>query len=158
MELLTEPSILGAIGDSDTFCEIIADGHHLDPAFIRIIGKLAGTERLIGITDAMMAAGCPDGNYHLGVNEVYVKDGIARLTKNDALAGSTLSQIQALKNLIKYMDLKLEEVLPIFTENPAREMGILEERGTIDEGKIADLVLLDSQLNITEVFCEGEMA
>ena len=151
-----EPAIFGAIMESDAYCETICDGRHLVPGSVRMYAKCKGMERIVAITDSIMAAGLPDGDYHLGVNEVVVENGDAKLKSNGTRAGSTLTQDVALKNMIKWLPNPLEEILMTLTENPAKEMGLWETKGSIAEGKDADLVLLDDECNVVQVFARGK--
>lgn len=150
-----EPAIFGAVMESDVYCETICDGRHLVPGSVRMYAKCKGLERIVAITDSIMAAGLPDGNYHLGVNDVVVIDGDAKLASDGTRAGSTLTQDVALKNMLKWLPNPLEEILPTLTENPAKEMGLWERKGSIETGKDADLVLLDDDANIVHVFARG---
>ena len=150
-----EPAIFGAIMESDTYCETICDGLHLVPGTVRMYAKCKGLDRIVVITDSIMAAGLPDGDYHLGVNEVVVKDGDAKLKYGGTRAGSTLTLDRALKNMLKWLPNTLEEILPTLTENPAREMGLWDRKGSLENGKDADVVLLDEDANICHVFVRG---
>ena len=150
-----EPAILGAALESDIYSEMICDGFHLHPGTVRLFLKVKGTERIVAITDSIMAAGLPDGNYHLGVNEVVVKDSDAKLASDGTRAGSTLNQNRALKNVLAYTGKSLEEILPIFTENPAKLIGVWDRKGSIADGKDADLVLLDEAMNVAQVILRG---
>lgn len=151
-----EPAIWGAALESDAYCEIICDGRHLHPGTVRLIIKTKGMERVIAITDSIMAAGLPDGNYHLGVNDVIVEDGDAKLASTGVRAGSTLTQNVALKNLLSYTGLPLEKVIPALTENPAKLIGIFDRKGSIANGKDADLVVLNENNDISDVIIGGE--
>ena len=151
-----EPAIFGAVMESDVYCEAICDGRHLAPGTVRMYAKCKGIDRIVAITDSIMATGLPDGEYHLGVNEVVVTDGDATLKSNGTRAGSTLTQDVALKNMVKWLPNPLEEILMTLTENPAKEMGLWDRKGSIDEGKDAGLVLLDAQCNVVHVFARGK--
>ena len=150
-----EPAIFGAVMESDVYCETICDGRHLVPGTVRMYFKCKGPRRIVAITDSIMAAGLPDGNYHLGVNDVVVKDGDAKLQSDGTRAGSTLTQDTALQNMLAWLPLSLEEILPTLTENPAREMGLWETKGSIAPGKDADLVFLNEHAGITQVYTRG---
>lgn len=150
-----EPAIFGALLESDCYCEVIADGRHLHPATVRILLKAKGADRIVAITDSIMAAGLPDGQYHLGVNQVVVQDGDAKLASDGTRAGSTLTQDRALKNLLSFTGQPLEDILPLLSENPAREMGYFDRKGSLEDGKDADLVLLDANCDIAHVFVRG---
>ena len=150
-----EPAIFGALMESDCYTEVIADGRHLHPGTLRLILKAKGIQRVVAITDSIMATGLPDGHYHLGVNEVVVADGDAKLVSDGTRAGSTLTHAAALKNLLSFTSLPLEEIVPLLSENPAREMGFFDRKGSIETGKDADLVLLDDCCEIVHVFARG---
>ena len=95
-----EPGVPGAALTDDRFyCEMICDGKHLHEDIVRLLIRCKGPGRTVAITDAMEAAGMPDGEYSLGGQTVYVKDGAARL-EDGTLAGSVLTMPQALSNLI----------------------------------------------------------
>ena len=151
-----EPAIMGAVLESDIYCEAICDGRHLHPGVVRLLLKTKGNRRVIAITDCIMATGLPDGNYKLGVNDVVVKDGDARLAETGVRAGSTLTQNVALLNLLKFTNKSLEEIIPMFTENPARMLGIFDKIGSIADGKDADLVILDEENRVEKVFIQGK--
>ena len=157
MQLLHQhrPAILGAVLESDVYCEAICDGRHLHPGIVRLLLKTKGLNRIVAITDSIMAAGLPDGNYHLGVNEVVVEEGDAKLASDGTRAGSTLTQNTALKNLLAWTERPLEELLPLLTENPAHLIGVWDRKGSIADGKDADLTVLDGHLNVEAVFLRG---
>lgn len=151
-----QPAILGAVLESDVYCEMICDGRHLHPGIVRLLIKCKGLDRVIAVTDSIQAAGLPDGNYRLGVNDVVVCDGDAKLATTGVRAGSTLTMDQALRNLIAFTGLPLERVLPVLTENPARLMGWQDRKGTIEPGKDADLTVLDSNLQVAATYVGGQ--
>lgn len=148
-----EPAIFGALLESDAYVEVIGDGLHLVPGSVKMYAKTKGMDRIIAITDSIMAAGLPDGDYHLGVNEVVVENGDAKLKSNGVRAGSTLTLDRSLRNLVKWLPNSLEEIIPAYTENPAKEMKL--DKGFITDGKDADLVVIDDDINIHHVFAKG---
>lgn len=149
------PAIMGAVLESDIYCEAICDGRHLVPGTVRMLLKLKGADKIVAITDSIMAAGLPDGNYKLGVNDVVVEDGDAKLADTGVRAGSTLTQNVALKNLLNYTGRPLEEILVMLTENPAKLLKIYDTKGSIANGKDADIVILDEANEIADVFVGG---
>lgn len=157
MKLLHQhyPAIMGAVLESDIYCEAICDGRHLHPGTVRFLLKMKGMDKVIAITDSIMAAGLPDGEYMLGVNEVVVKDGDAKLKYGGSRAGSTLTTGQALKNIISFTGKSLEEVLPLLTANPARMLGVYDRIGSLDPGKDADIVILDKTYSVVDTFVKG---
>ncbi len=149
------PSIMGAALETDIYCEIICDGKHLHPGTIRMLLKAKGIDRLIMVTDSILAAGLGDGIYK-GFIDIIVKNGDAQLV-DGTRAGSTLTAIEALKNVIKFSGLGLEKAIKLITENPARLLGIDNQKGSIKEGKDADIVLLDKNLNIIYTISKGKI-
>ena len=158
MKLLHQhfPAIMGAALESDIYCEAICDGRHLHPGTVRLLLKVKGLDKVVAITDSIMAAGLPDGMYKLGVNDVIVEDGDAKLPETGVRAGSTLTQNVALKNLLKFTGKRLEEILPLLTENPAKLIKVFDKKGSLADGKDADIVLLDEENNIADVFVGGK--
>lgn len=158
MKLLHQhfPAIWGAVLESDkVFCEIICDGRHLHPGTVRLIIKTKGLDQVVAVTDSIMAAGLPDGNYKLGVNDVIVENGDARLAGGGSRAGSTLTMGAALKNLLEYTGKPLVEILRLLTENPARLIGVYDRMGSIEVGKEANLVILDEACNVLKTYVHG---
>lgn len=157
MKLLHQhfPAIMGAALESDTFCEAICDGRHLHPGTVRVLLKAKGWDRVVAVTDSIMAAGLPDGNYKLGVNDVTVQAGDAKLTSNGVRAGSTLTTGKALKNLVEFTGKGVEDVLPLLTLNPARALRIADRKGSIEIGKDADMVLLEDDLSVVATVVAG---
>jgi len=152
-----QPAIMGAALESDCWCEAICDGRHLHPGTVRMLLKCKGWDRVIAITDSIMAAGLPDGMYKLGVNDVVVEDGDAKLATTGVRAGSTLTLAQALKNIVKFTDHPVEDVIPLMTVNPARAMRMDDRKGSIEVGKDADMVLLDDDLNVAATIGLGRL-
>ena len=149
------PGIMGALLESDAYCEAICDGRHLHPGTVRFLIKVKGMDRMVAITDSIMAAGLPDGNYKLGVNDVIVTDGDAKL-KDGTRAGSTLTTGQALKNVIRFTGKTLAQVLPMFTINPAKVVGADRKVGSLEPGKDGDVVILDQNFSVKDTFIKGE--
>ena len=111
-----------ALTDERIYCEMICDGIHLHPDVIRLIVRCKGAGKAVAITDAMEAAGMPDGTYALGGQEVLVKNGEARLV-DGTLAGSVLTMPAALENLIHRFGIRPEEACAMCTSTPAASIG-----------------------------------
>ena len=135
---------------------MICDGRHLHPGTVRFIIKVKGLDRVVAITDSIMAAGLPDGNYKLGVNDVVVVGGDAKLASDGTRAGSTLTTGKALKNLLEFTGRSLTDIIPMLTENPARLIGVYDRVGSIEPGKDADLVFLDGDYKIVRTIVKGK--
>ena len=126
------PGVPGAaMVDDRIACEFISDGIHLHPDICRLIMRCKGKELAVAITDAMEAAGMPDGKYQLGGQDVFVKEGAARL-EDGTLAGSTLTMIRAFQNLMSF-GAAPEEAAAMTTSTPAASIGN-KEYGVIREG------------------------
>ena len=148
-----EPAIFGAVLESDLYCEAICDGRHLHPGSVRLYLKAKGWDRVVAVTDSIMASGLPDGSYKLGVNDVVVEDGDAKLP-DGTRAGSTLTQAQALRNLVEWTGRSPWECCRLMTANPAALLG-LPTKGSIAPGMDADLVVLDRALNVRRAIVGG---
>ena len=151
------PGICGAVLETDVFCEAICDGRHLHPGVVRLLLKTKGFDRVIPVTDSMMAAGMPDGRYRLGVNEIEVIGGDAKLLLDGTRAGSTLTTGTAFKNIVAFTGKKIEEIIPLFTANPAALLHIDHSKGSIASGKDADLILLDRDLDVAATIMGGRI-
>lgn len=151
-----QPGALGAtLLDERVYAQIIPDGVHVHPAAIQLLLRLKGIERIIIITDATSAAGLSDGRYTLGATPIQVEAGIAR-TRDGALAGSALTMIQAIRNMLIFTGLPLSSVLSMATVTPAQAMG-LARKGRIAIGYDADLAFLDSDLNVRLTMIGGRI-
>jgi N-acetylglucosamine-6-phosphate deacetylase len=149
-----EPGIVGGIFDTGITTEIIADGIHSHFAAVRCAYRLKGPDKLALITDAMMACDMKDGNYTLGGQKVYVKDGAARIAGGQ-LAGSTLTLDKAVKNVINNCAVNITDAVKMASSTPARILKIDNEKGYIKVGYDADIVIFDDNINIIKTFVSG---
>lgn len=150
-----EPGVVGTVMLHDeVYAELILDGIHVSFPAAKILSKMKGADKLILITDSLEAAMLPDGTYELGNQKVYVKDGQARL-KSGNLAGSTANLNQCVRNAYKHLDLPLYEAIGYATKNPADHLG-LKDYGRIKEGCVADMILIDDEIDIKRVILNGE--
>lgn len=141
-----EPGVPGAgLADDRIVVQVIADGIHLHPDILRLTALCKGSRGLALISDSMEAAGLPDGQYDLGGQAVYVKDGAARL-ENGVLAGSTLLLHQAVRNMITLARIEPEKVIPMATSTPADSVGA-KGYGRIEPGAAGVLALMDGGWN-----------
>jgi N-acetylglucosamine-6-phosphate deacetylase len=149
------PGLVGALlADQRLTAGLIVDGIHLHPMTVKLVWQFLGPQRTNLVTDAMAALGMPPGEYLLGERTVYVDASSARLT-NGLLAGSLLSLDQALRNLVNFTDCSLEEALPSITQVPARLLGLDSSLGNLVVGAKADLVLLTSDMYVSDVWLNG---
>lgn len=152
------PGVIGAAADNEhVWAELICDGVHVHPAAVRAAFKMLGAERIVLISDSMRAAGMPDGTYTLGGLDVNVRGNRATLVSDGALAGSVTNLMDCVRTLVKKMRIPLETAVACATVNPARRLGIEADYGSIAEGKIGDVVLLDKDLNLKLVVKRGDI-
>lgn len=151
---------VGTVGATFLFdelnAEIICDGIHVSVPAIQLLYKNKPHNKFTLITDAMRAKHMPDGMYELGGQPVIVKNNEARL-ENGTLAGSVLKMNLAVKNVMKFLNLPLEEVVKYATINPARNLHIDNEVGSIKVGKRANLVVVDENLNVIMTIRDGKV-
>jgi N-acetylglucosamine-6-phosphate deacetylase len=151
-----EPGTVGAVlTDDRIFAEVIADGHHVHAAGIEMLRRAKGPERVILVTDAMAAAGMPDGDYRLGGLPVTMTCGVARLTHSGNLAGSTLTMIESLRHMVREISVPIADASRMASGNPARQLGIDSVTGTLEAGKRADVLLLSDQLELERIWIGG---
>ena len=150
-----KPGVVGAVFDSDITTETISDGIHVSYPSLRTAYKIKSSEKVLLITDAMMACGMPDGTYSLGGQAVISKEGAARLSSG-ALAGSILTMDKAVKNVFDHTDLPLHEVVKMATYNGAVFIGADKSKGKIALNYDADLLVLSKDLQVEHVFIEGK--
>lgn len=152
------PGVIGAACDEeDVMPELICDGVHIHPSVIRTTFKMFGGERMILISDSMMATGMPDGIYSLGGQEVEVRGNLATLTVNGAIAGSATNLYDCMCYAVKKAGIPLETAVRAATENPARAIGIDATHGSIENGKYADFLLVDQELTIRHIIKKGTL-
>lgn len=151
------PGVVGAVSDSDhVTAEMICDGVHLHPAAVRGTFKMLGEDRIILISDSMRATGMPDGQYTLGGLDVNVVGNRATLVSNGALAGSATNLMDCMKVAVKDMKIPLETAVACVTMNPAKRLGVYDKIGSIAEGKKANMVLLNENLDVKAVIKDGK--
>lgn len=151
---------VGVVGSAMLFdelnCEVICDTIHVSVPAIKLVVKNKPHNKFTLITDAMRAKGMPDGLSELGGQEVFVKNGEARL-KDGTLAGSVLKMNVAVKNLVEKVGVTFEDAIDFATRNPAENIGVINERGTIEVGKRADFTVLDNNFEVLYTVVGGKV-
>ncbi|MER7772132.1 amidohydrolase family protein, partial [Kitasatospora sp. NPDC096140] len=137
--------IVALLEDERVTVELINDGVHLHPSVLDLAHRTAGPHRVALITDAMGAAGMGDGLYPLGPLQVRVRDGVARLVEGGAIAGSTLTLDVAFRRSVTVNGLTLNQTVESLSATPARLLGLDDRIGSLETGKLADLVVVDSE-------------
>ncbi len=153
------PGVVGAVFDSTrrygVRAELICDGFHIHPAALRIAFAQLGEDNSVIVSDSMCAAGHVDGEYDLGGQTVYVRDGKA-LLEDGTIAASTSNVYEELKNVIRF-GIPVKQAIKSATINPARAIRVDRETGSIAAGKSADLLVVDDDFNIVLVIVRGEI-
>ncbi|MDV2857883.1 N-acetylglucosamine-6-phosphate deacetylase [Oceanimonas sp. CAM02] len=153
------PGAVGAVYDSLTVgAGIIADGHHVHYANIRLAHRLLGT-RLCLVTDATAAAGAPEGfdQFNFCGATVYVRNGQC-VDENSTLGGSALTMAEGVRNLVKHAGLSLEQALAMASCNPACALGLEQHIGLLQAGRLANLVALDQNLQVIATMVNGRFS
>jgi len=145
--------VVAALRDDRVTLELIPDGVHVDLSLVAVAFD-AAPGRIALVTDAMAAAGASDGRYELGGLDVEVADGVARLADGGAIAGSTLTQDRALRNVVE-AGVDFGAALTALSATPARAVG-RRDLGRLGIGSVADAVLLDDALRVQRVWVAGE--
>ncbi|AWR93939.1 N-acetylglucosamine-6-phosphate deacetylase [Acidianus brierleyi] len=147
-----DPGVILASINFSRYIEIISDFIHVDREVIKFLLNSVGINRIVAVTDSIIATDLKDGNYTLGKTTITVKDGKA-LTREGRLAGSTLTMDKAFRNLSSLRS--LSEAVVMTSQNPAMAVD-LKDRGSLEPGKKADIVILDEDLKVEKVYLNGE--
>lgn len=151
------PGVVGAAFDApECEVELICDGVHIHPSVVRATFSMFSENRIIMISDSMEATGMPDGKYSLGGQEVNVAGNLATLS-DGTLAGSATNLMDCVRICVKEMGIPLESAIKCAAVNPAKAIGIYDEYGSITPGKIANIVLLNEDLDIISVILKGRL-
>ena len=145
-----DPGVIGAAYDAkNSFIELISDGMHIHESVVRSVFAMFGPERVVLISDSMMATGMENGTYELGGQKVFMKDRKATL-ENGTLAGSATNLYECMRKAMKFGVSEAEAIFAA-TRNPAKSIGIYNQVGSIMPGKEADLLLVDLEYQLKKV-------
>ena len=151
-----KPGVIpAAVENEQVSAELISDGQHVHPASVRLAFRMFGPARMVLISDSLRCCGMPDGEYELGGQPVFLQGGVARLS-DGTIAGSATNVYDCMLRAISF-GIPREDAVRAATYNPARQLGCLDEVGSIRDGKQADFVICDAELNRREVWLAGEM-
>lgn len=153
-----EPALVGAAMNlKDTYAEIICDGNHVVWPAIRALITSKGRDYCIMIDDALCAKGCAPGYYELGGNAIEIRaNGSAYLQGTNTLAGGTLKFNKGLQNLVEKVMIPIDWAINMCTINPARYLGVDDHKGKIMAGYDADMVVLDKDYEVVQVYAKGK--
>jgi len=150
-----EPGAVGAaLDDPASWCGIIVDGAHTDPAVLRIALKCKPHDRFMLVTDAMPSVGTPISSFELEGRRISVR-GFACFDEEGRLAGSNIDMASCVRNAVTLLDVPLPEAVRMASEWPASFLGLAHELGRIAPGYCANLVLADDELNVLETWIDG---
>ena len=151
------PGVIGAACDSSHVrVELICDGVHIHPATVRTTFKMFGDDRICLISDSMMATGLSDGDYSLGGQPVKVVGNLATLA-DGTIAGSATNLCDCMRTAVKKMGIPLGSAVKCAAVNTAKAVGLYDQYGSITPGKVANLLLLDEDLNLKHLIFKGEL-
>lgn len=149
-----QPGVIGAAAENEkTEVELICDGVHIHPCVVRSTFKLFGEERVVLISDSMMATGMEDGEYALGGQPVTVR-GNRALLSDGTIAGSATNLYDCMRTAIG-MGVSKEAAVRAATVNPARALGLDSECGVLLPGRRADILIADREFSLREVIKSG---
>ena len=145
------PGVIGAAADNDhVYAELISDGLHIHGSAIRAAFRMFGPERIVLISDSMMACGMENGEYELGGQKVFMKDRKATLA-DGTIAGSATCLYDCMKIAMSF-DIPEADAIFAATRNPAKSIGVYDRVGSISVGKEADMLLVDDEYHLKQVF------
>ena len=152
------PGVVGAAHQNkNCFVELICDGVLLHPSVINSTFEMFGDDRIIMISDSVMAAGMPEGNYTLGGQKITVTGKTATMDETGALAGSVSNLMECMCLCVREMGISLGSAVKAASSNPAKALKIYDKYGSISDGKYADIILLDKELNIRNIIFRGKL-
>ncbi|MEM9563259.1 MAG: N-acetylglucosamine-6-phosphate deacetylase [Actinomycetota bacterium] len=153
-----DPGLLGhVLAGGELVAGLIADGIHVDPTVVAVAARALLPDRLVLVSDAVAAMGLPAGTHRFGDREV-VSDPEGVRRPDGTLAGSNLTLDAAVRNLRSFTGCSAADAVRCATANPARVLGVDDERGRLAPGTLADLTLLDAELKVVATVCRGRLA
>ncbi|NQT67736.1 MAG: N-acetylglucosamine-6-phosphate deacetylase [Actinobacteria bacterium] len=152
-----EPGLVGAaLTTEELYAQVIADGFHVHPAVIKILVKAKSLDKIILITDAMRATSLGEGITELGGQKVVIKNSQARL-EDGTLAGSIITMDKAIRIMVREVSVPLKNAIQMATLNPAKSIGIQNNKGSLEPGKDADIVIMGGNLEIETVIAKSKI-
>lgn len=137
----------------DMTVEVIADGLHVPPVMLKVVHKIKGVERMALITDSLAYA-ASEGDVS-AEPRVIMEDGVCKLADRSALAGSIATMDTLIRTCIQKANIPMEDTFRMASETPAKIMGVFDRKGSIEEGKDADIIVFDRDINLTYVMQMG---
>jgi len=154
-EFKTAGTVESIFAEENMTVEMIADGIHVPPVMLRMIYQIKGVEKTALVTDSL-ACSCTHGDAAFDPR-VILEDGVCKLADRSALAGSIATMDRLIRTCVQQAGIPLEDACRMASETPARIMGILDRKGTLETGKDADIIMLDADQNIKFVMQMGRV-
>lgn len=152
-----EPGLVAAALERDIFCEVLCDDRCTPAPLIRMLLQAKGTARTAAVTGSVSFAGLGEGLYQLGERSAALRDNSLSYLDDGSWAGSVFTAEEGLLRLTSVTGLTYAQCLPLFTEAPARMLGLAHRKGSVEVGKDADLVLLDKSFKVRLTVCQGSV-
>ena len=141
----------------DCYSEVICDGYHVSFPALRLIFKCKPKDKVVLVTDSLAIKGVPEGFYDLDGFQIEMRNGCAYLAGTNKLSGSTLSMIKCVKNVVEHCDVSLEDAIVAATTNPATYLGIEKQKGKLEVGNDADIVVMDDVFTVLCTYHKGNV-
>lgn len=152
-----QPNVVGAAFDCENvYVELICDGVHVHPSMVRAAFRLFGANRICMISDSLRATGMENGTYAFGGQTFYVQGNLATL-EDGTIAGSVANLYDCFKMAVEKMHIPLEDAILSCTKTPAKSLGLEGKCGILAEGRKADLLIMDKNLNLVYVIKNGKI-
>jgi len=145
-----------AIIESEAYVQMITDGVHLDKKTIKYFYEQFGTDRIVLITDGIESCGLPDGEYSFKGIKYRSENGLAFYSDGSGMIGTSLSLFEIMMRFKKFSGCSLQEAIKTATENPAKCLGIDDQKGFIKEGYDADFIVIDGEEQLKAVIKSGK--
>lgn len=150
-------AVTAAFLHPQAYCELIVDGFHTHPDTVRATWKLLGPKQITLITDAMLGKGMKDGEYVFSNLHCRKRGSTVQVIETGRIAGSCITMIDAIKNMRKYTDCTINDIVQMACINPSIVAKVNDTKGSIEVGKDADLILLDDEWNLQMTFIQGKL-
>ena len=148
--------VTAALLADEAYCELIVDGFHVHQEVVQATYKTIGAKRLVLITDAMLGKGMPDGDYVFSELDCHKQGNTVQVKATGRIAGSAITMLDAIKNMRRFTHCSIEEIVQMACVNPSVIAQIDPRKGSIKEGKDADLILLEDDLSLISTYVKGK--
>jgi len=148
--------IVAIFESNDVTVQLISDGFHVSPSVVRLASKILGKDRIMLISDGVRSLGMPDGKYTYDGLEFFSENGVAKY-KDGTLIGTSIGISELAKRFLKFTGFPVTSIASVASFNQAKLLGIEGKYGSIEVGKVADLVILDEDFNVYCTMVDGKI-